>query len=178
MAELATLARPYARAAFGVAQDSGAVEAMGQGLALLGAAAAAPEVAALLAAPKPDPAAKAAELAGFLPEGAPDALRALLAVLAENKRLALLPEIATQFAVARDALEQTLDVEVVLAQPADEATLERLKAALQARFKKEIAISHRIDPTLLGGALIRAGDTLIDGSVRGRLGRLADALRV
>ena len=67
---------------------------------------------------------------------------------------------------------------MVLAQPADEATLERLKAALQARFKKEIAISHRIDPTLLGGALIRAGDTLIDGSVRGRLGRLADALRV
>jgi F-type H+-transporting ATPase subunit delta len=178
MAELATLARPYARAVFAVAQDSGAVDAFGQGLMLLGAAASAPEVAAMLAAPRPGPAVKAQELAAFLPEGAPEGLRALLTVLAENKRLSLLPEIATQYAVARDALEQSLDVEVVLAQPADEATLERLKAALQARFKKEIAISHRIDPTLLGGALIRAGDTLIDGSVRGRLGRLADALRV
>lgn len=178
MAELATLARPYARAVFAVAQDSGAVDTFGQGLALLGAAASAPEVAAMLAAPRPGPAVKAQELAAFLPEGAPEGLRALLTVLAENKRLALLPEIATQYAVARDALEQSLDVEVVLAQPADDAALEALKAALKARFKKDIVLTHRIDPALLGGAVIRAGDTLIDGSVRGRLGRLADALRV
>ena len=161
-----------------MAQDSGAVDAFGQGLTLLGAAAAAPEVAAMLAAPRPGPAVKAQELAAFLPEGAPEGLRALLTVLAENKRLALLPEIATQYAVARDALEQSLDVEVVLAQPADDAALEALKAALRARFKKDIVLTHRIDPALLGGAVIRAGDTLIDGSVRGRLGRLADALRV
>ena len=68
MAELATLARPYARAVFAVAQDSGAVDAFGQGLALLGAAASAPEVAAMLAAPRPGPAVKAQELAAFLLE--------------------------------------------------------------------------------------------------------------
>jgi len=78
MAELATLARPYARAIFAVAQDGGTVDAFGQGLTLLGAAASAPEVAAMLAAPRPGPAVKAQELAAFLPEGAPEGLRALL----------------------------------------------------------------------------------------------------
>ena len=83
---LRPLHAPYARAIFAVAQDSGTVDAFGQGLALLGAAASAPEVAAMLAAPRPGPAVKAQELAAFLPEGAPEGLRALLTVLAENKR--------------------------------------------------------------------------------------------
>jgi F-type H+-transporting ATPase subunit delta len=88
----------------------------------------------------------------------------------------VLPEIAAEFEILRAAYENQLEVEVTSAVPLDEARRGRLAAALKARLKRDVRISAAIDPTLLGGAVIRAGDLVIDGSLKGRLQRMASDL--
>jgi F-type H+-transporting ATPase subunit delta len=97
-------------------------------------------------------------------------------VLAENHRLLLLPEIAAHYEVLRSAVENTLDVEVISAVALDAAQQEKLKAALSTRLKRRVRMRNVVDSTLLGGALVRAGDLVIDGSLKGRLERLATEL--
>jgi F-type H+-transporting ATPase subunit delta len=97
-------------------------------------------------------------------------------VLAENHRLLLLPEIAVQYEQLRAAVENTVDVEVVSAVPLSEAQSERLKQALNSRLKRQVRMQNSVDSALLGGAIVRAGDLVIDGSLKGRLERLATEL--
>ncbi len=97
-------------------------------------------------------------------------------MLAINRRLPLLGEIAQQFDVLRALEEQNLDVEVVSAFPLTDAESERLARVLRDKYKKEVTLTSRVDPSLLGGAIIRAGDTVIDGSVRGKLEKLGESL--
>ena len=104
--------------------------------------------------------------------------RGFLKLLAENKRLELLPEIHEQFQALRAEWERTLEVEVVSAYELDDADAERLKTRLAERYDRQVSMTSRVDSSLIGGAVIRAGDTVIDGSVRGRLGKLAEQLRV
>ena len=180
MAEIATLARPYARAAFESAREDGD-DGLGRWSYMLGylaVAVANPGLAAELASPSRSPEDKA----GLLVELAGDALTDqggnLIRVLAENKRLQLLGEIAEQFEALKDEFERRLEVEVVSARELTDADLQHLRDGLAKRFDKKIELSSRIDPDLLGGAVIQAGDTIIDGSVRGRLAKLAEGLRV
>ena len=88
----------------------------------------------------------------------------------------MLPEIAAQFEALRAQAQMTLDVEVVAAFPLQAKTQQQLTDALHKRFGREIKMTSRTDPSLVGGAVIRAGDTVIDGSVRGRLDKLREAL--
>ena len=97
-------------------------------------------------------------------------------VLAENHRLPLLPEIAAQYEQLRAAVENTVDVEVTSAVPLDAAQSENLERALNARLKRQVRMQNSVDPSLLGGAIVRAGDLVIDGSLKGRLERLATEL--
>ena len=97
-------------------------------------------------------------------------------VLAENHRLLLLPEIAAHYEVLRSAVENTVDVDVVSAVPLDAAQTEKLKQALSTRLKRQVRMQNSVDATLLGGAVVRAGDLVIDGSLKGRLERLATDL--
>jgi len=108
-------------------------------------------------------------------EGEPDA-GSLGEELAENRRLLLLPEIAAHYQVLRAQIENTVDVEVVSAVALDAAQAEQLRQALDKRLKRRVRMQNRVDPTLLGGAVIRAGDLVIDGSLKGRLERLATEL--
>jgi F-type H+-transporting ATPase subunit delta len=99
--------------------------------------------------------------------------RNFLAVVAQNHRLGYLPEIAAQFEQLRADVENTVDVEVVTAFPAGEAQRQALMAALEKRFNRAVRIRETIDESLIGGALIRAGDLVIDGTLKGRLERLS-----
>jgi F-type H+-transporting ATPase subunit delta len=97
-------------------------------------------------------------------------------VLAENHRLVLLPEIAAHYEAARAQVENTVDVEVVSAVALDAAQAEKLKQALNTRLRRQVRMQNTVDASLLGGAVIRAGDLVIDGSLKGRLDRLGTEL--
>ncbi len=176
MAERATIARPYAKAAFEYAREANALADWSQGLKLAAQIVADPRVAELAGNPE----VTTAELAGLIDSVGGERLsvhvRNFLHVLADNHRLLLLPEIGEHFEAERAALEHVVDVEVVSAVPLDAAQIEKLSAALAQRLKRRVRMQNSVDAALIGGAIIRAGDMIIDGSVKGRLGRLEAAL--
>jgi F-type H+-transporting ATPase subunit delta len=102
--------------------------------------------------------------------------RNFIRLLTQNKRLAVLPEIADQFELLRAQYENEVDVQVTSAVALSDAQRAKLAAALKTRFKRDVRMTTAIDPALLGGAVIRAGDLVIDGSINGRLQRLASDL--
>jgi F-type H+-transporting ATPase subunit delta len=176
MAERATIARPYAKAAFEYAREANGFAAWSQALARLADVVADPRIAALTKSPEwspPDVANLITDIAGpSLNAGMQNFVR----VLAENHRLLLLPEIAAHYEEFRSAVENTVDVEVVSAVKLDAAQSDKLSAALAKRLKRNVRMKNSVDATLLGGAVLRAGDLVIDGSLKGRLERLATEL--
>jgi len=181
MSSVTTLARPYAKAAFALAQEAGALARWEE---MLGASAAVvedPTMADLLASPHiGDPAAvqliadTVREAAAG--EGLSEHFVGYLSVLAGYGRLALLPEITVLFRDLRAEAEKRLRVRVVAAVPLDDDQSSRLRAALARRFERTIELENEIDPKVIGCALIYAGDEVIDGSLRGRLQKLASSL--
>lgn len=176
MADRATIARPYARAAFAHARDAKDFASWSKLLGSAATAAADPRVSRLIG----HPLVTGDQLVGLLAEAAGKAGGEqggnFLRTLAANRRLALLPEIAAQFEALRAETENVVDVEVIAAQKVEAAQQLRLKAALQHRFGREVRIHIQIDESLIGGAIVRAGDLVIDGSLKGRLARLGSAL--
>jgi F-type H+-transporting ATPase subunit delta len=175
MEQALTLARPYARAAFETASSHGDLDGWGTRLAFAAEAVADPQVAGLLGDPRVVPAQLAALV---LPEGEPadSPFARFVALLAENARLEVLPEIAALYATRKREAEHRLKVHVTSAAPMDAAAVAKLESALKRRFNCDIDFSQSVDQALIGGALIDAGDVVIDGSVRGRLARLEQAL--
>ncbi len=176
MAELSTLARPYARAAFEYAREHDALDAWSEQLATAAAVVAEPGMAALLDNPSLTDTQQAQALWDVCGDALGAAARNFVAILAANKRLALLPEIHSQFAEFKANQEKSVDVEVVSAFELDDATRDRLAEVLGRKLEREVKVSTSTDSDLLGGVLIRAGDLVIDGSVRGRLNKLAEAM--
>jgi len=176
MAELSTLARPYARAAFEYARGHEALDAWAQQLAT----AAAVVVEARLESLLDNPALTAEQQAQTLNEVCGDELgiemKNFISILADNKRLSLLPEVRSQFVQFKTNLEKSIDVEVISAFDLSDETQEKLAGVLGKKLEREVNVSTRTDRDLLGGVLIRAGDMVIDGSVRGRLNKLAEAM--
>jgi F-type H+-transporting ATPase subunit delta len=176
MAELSTLARPYARAAFEYARESQQLPVWAEQLATAAAVAADQRLKVVLS----DPALTAEQQAKTLTDVCGDALgahvRNFIGVLAVNKRLSLLPEIFSLFAQYRANHEKTVDVEVVSAFDLADATRDKLAAVLGKKLEREVKVRTSTDRNLLGGVLIRAGDLVIDGSIRGRLNKLAAAM--
>ncbi|MBK6741218.1 MAG: F0F1 ATP synthase subunit delta [Haliea sp.] len=176
MAELSTLARPYARAAFEYARDSQQLPVWAQQLSTAAAVAADQRLKQVLS----DPALTAEQQAKTLSDVCGDALgahvRNFIGVLAVNKRLSLLPEIYSLFAQYKANQEKTVDVEVVSAFDLADATRDKLAAVLGKKLEREVKVRTSTDRNLLGGVLIRAGDLVIDGSIRGRLNKLAAAM--
>lgn len=176
VAELATIARPYANAVFELAKKERQLGRFSRLLAILAAATEDSQLQTLLASPDVTAEQKAFRLADVCGDAIDDRGRKLLQVLAQNGRLPLVPEIRQQFEKLKALEEQTLDVEIVSAFSLSDAETERLQNALQTKFEKQVTLTSRVDRQLLGGAIIRAGDTVIDGTVRGRLDKLAEAL--
>ena len=175
MAQAITLARPYARAAFEVAHAAGTLDAWSRALAFAAAVAKDPRVAGLGNDPRVLP---AQLVALHLPtDTAADApFGQFLVEMAEQRRLALLPEVAELFEAFKRESESQLLVKVTSAMTLDAAQAEQLKASLKRRFKREIELDTRVDASLLAGVVIDTGAEVIDGSARGRLAQLASAL--
>ena len=178
MAELTTLARPYAKAAFEYARDSQSLAEWLPQLQLAAAVSRDSRMQALLRDPEKDGAQLATLLADVCGEDLGPALRNFLNVLAQNKRLLLLPQITVLFAGYKANHEKSVDVEVVSAFDLADDMTDKLASALSKRLERKINVHTTTDPNLLGGVLIRAGDLVIDGSVRGRLNKLAAAMNL
>jgi F-type H+-transporting ATPase subunit delta len=175
MSQPLTLARPYARAAFELASSTRSLGDWAPKLALAAQVAADPQAHALIGDPRVSP----GELASlFLPDGEPvdSPFANFVKLLADNHRLGALPEIAAIFEQHKREAERILQVRVRSATPIGANEAAKLKEALKRRFGRDIELEQSVDPSVLGGAVIDAGDVVIDGSVRGRLHQLEAAL--
>ena len=173
MSQALTLARPYARAAFAIARDAGALPVWSDALAFAARVAADPQVAGVLGNPKLTQADAATLLS---PDGAGELFGNFIALLFDNRRLALLPEIAGLYDELRFEAERVVKAKVTSAVILPLAEMEKIEAALKRRFGRDVEIETAIDESLIGGAVIDAGDVVIDGSLKGKLGRLETAL--
>lgn len=178
MAELTTLARPYAKAAFEFARDHGALAKWSTMLSTVAAVVQAPKVAKLLDKPELSSEAKAQQLLALGGDSFDTNLGNFLNYLARNDRVSLLPQIREQFELLKSHHEKTIDVNVTTAFEMSDAQQAKLAAALKAKLQREVNLNTSVDKALIGGALVRAGDLVIDGSVRGQLAKLAEAVNI
>lgn len=177
MAELTTLARPYARAAFEVAQSDGQLQPWLEALASAAAISSHAKVKALLASPGLTANQKSAAIVDVLGKISTPKFGNFLASLADNKRLPLLPFIRDLFVAMKSQHEKAVEVEVSTAYPISDDLIKKLIKALSKNLNREVKLSTSVDESLLGGVVIHAGDTVIDGSIKGRLAKLADAMK-
>lgn len=177
MAELTTLARPYAKAAFDYAKNQNKLAEWSAMLALTVAVSVDETMQQILKAPRM----KGEQKANTFIEVCGDKLDAkvqnFIHVLAENDRLLLLPEIAELFELLKAEQEKSVDVEVTSAFALNDEQKDKLAMVLSARLNREVRLHATEDTTLIGGVVIRAGDLVIDGSVRGKIAKLAEALK-
>jgi F-type H+-transporting ATPase subunit delta len=176
MAEKATIARPYAKAVFADARATNSLASWSATLATASAVVADERVHKLSNDPRVTPAQLVALIADVSGPTLSDHGRNFLQTLAHNRRLALLPEITAIYETFRAEAENVADVEVTSAVALDDAQTKRLTAALKKRLQREVRLHCSVDPALIGGAVIRSGDLVIDGSIKARLERLASAI--
>lgn len=176
MAENSTIARPYAEGVFKLAKDQGSLPKWSEMLEYAAAVARDPTMNALLGSPR-IPREKLAELfIDICGQNLDEHGRNLIKLLAQNRRLAVLPELTRQYNALRAEAEATVYVRLVAAQPVTAEVQEKLAAAIGRKLDRKVQLSTETDASLVGGAIIRAGDLVIDGSVRGRLERMAASL--
>ena len=177
MAENATVARPYAEAAFGIADAEGALPVWAQALDVLAQAMAHPEVREAIGNPKLTD----EQLYGFIASLAGDTLSAevqkFLRVLIENGRLVVLPEIRDLFQELKNEREGMVDALISTAFELDPGQTAELVADLERRFKRKVNPVVTVDKGLIGGLQVKIGDEVIDSSVRGQLATMAAALK-
>jgi F-type H+-transporting ATPase subunit delta len=173
MADRLTIARPYARAAFEEAQAQRRLDAWSRSLGVAAEVVRDPRVAALLDNPRVTPEQLARLVTGIAAGELGEAGANFVGTLAVNHRLGFLPEIAALFDTLKDEALGVADVTVTSAAALDEAHRKRLTAALEQRLQRSVRLHCNADPALIGGAVLRAGDLVIDGSLRTRLERLA-----
>lgn len=177
MAEITTIARPYAEALARIAKEAGTWDAWSDSLALLAAVAMDKQVADYAANPSVA-SERVAELIAKVcgDKLGPDA-RNFLSVLAENKRFGVLPEIARLFEEMKTAQEGILDARISTAYELTQAQLDAIVAKLEAKMGKKVTASQSVDAELIGGVVIQVGDEVLDASVRGRIKDLAVTLK-
>lgn len=182
MADFGAVARPYARALFELARDSGSLGEWSSALDAAAAVVAEPAARRYLG----QPGLGDVERAGFVTSLASgvagadllgsDAGKNFLKLLAENERLGALPEIAAQFEQLKSQAENKVKVTVTTASPVDDALKAKIAEGLRKKLGREVELELALDPTLIGGAVIRAEDMVIDGSLKSRLRELAASL--
>lgn len=177
MAELTTLARPYARAAFEVANADGQLQQWFEALSSAAAVTGDAKVKALLASPGLTALQKSTAIVGVLGKISNPKFGNFVAALAENKRITLLPYICDLFVAMKAQQEKSIAVSISSAYPISDELLKKLTAALSQKLEREVKLATVVDESLLGGVIIHAGDTVIDGSVKGRLAKLAEAMK-
>lgn len=172
MADVHTLGRPYAKAVFSLANEQGKLAEWSQGLRQLSDAVTTPALSQLIAHPVVD----RSVLAEVFGKSATGEMANLIRLLIENSRLNLAPVIAAEYEVLRAEAERRADVSVTTATAVDAAQQSQLTAAISKRLGQQIEVRWQVDPAVLGGARIQAGDLVIDGTLLGELDRLRAAL--
>lgn len=176
MSSQTTLARPYAKAAFQLAKQAKALQAWDEMLAISAAIAGDEKVLKLIESPHVSAEQALALITDAAGDKLDDRFRGYLGVLAENDRLPLLGDIRSIYSRLRHKAERRLVARVVSAVELSDEQRQRLTAALAKRFDAEVELENDIDPGVIGGAVIYAGDQVIDGSLRGRLRKLEQSL--
>jgi len=176
VAELITLARPYAKAAFETALQDGALDKWSGMIALSAAVANEEGVSAILSSPSLSSDQIAQAFIGVCGDELDEKGKNFISLLAENKRLVLLWEISSLFETLKANQEMSVDVEITTAFEISSDVSNKLAQALKDRLKREIILATSVDQSLIGGAIIRAGDNVIDSSVRGKLSKLAESM--
>lgn len=176
MAELLTLARPYAKAAFAYASEQNAIDAWSNALQLLSAAVQDEAFSAYLNRPELTPAEQVGLFAKVLGNEQTEAVSNFLTLLADNGRLALLPEIDTEFEQLKSQNNNTVDVVIESAFPLDSVQEQKLAHALEKRLNSAVKITVEVNPALIAGVVIRAGDQVIDDSALSKLEKMRTRL--
>ncbi len=176
MAELITLARPYAKAAFEYALARKELQVWSDMLALAAAVARMDNMVKVMASPGLSSLQKGEEFTRVCGDQLTEKGQNFIKSLAANHRLQLLPEIQQLFEAYKSQQEKSIEVEVSTAFELSPELQTKLAKSLSARLNREVNMRSSVDKSLLGGAIIRTGDTVIDGSVRGRLAKLAEAM--
>lgn len=172
MSDSTTIARPYAKALFEHALAENQLSQWSHHLRLLAQAVLTPEASQFIANPASTVSQHVELLEAISDTKADESLKNLINLLATNKRLALLPEIEQLYQVHRAEQEKTLSVEVISFSEVSPEQQQKLTDSLSKRLQRKVSLEIRIDTSLLGGAIIQAGDLVIDGSVRGKLNKL------
>lgn len=176
MVEITTVARPYAKAAFEYARGEGQLAAWSSMLALAATVVADADFKQYLARPILGAEQQADAVLKVCGDRLDTAGKNFISNLAANKRLAILPAISAQFDALRAQAEGVVDVQVTTAQALDDAQTRSLAQTLTQKLSRQVSISSDVDASLIGGVVIRAGDTVIDASVRGKLAQLSATL--
>ncbi|ALH94636.1 F0F1 ATP synthase subunit delta [Acinetobacter equi] len=176
MAELLTLARPYAKAAFAYATEQNATDNWSNALQVLGAAVQDDAFSAYLNRPELTPAEQVSLFAKVLGEDQTTAVSNFLTLLADNNRLSLLPEIQAEYEQLKSQNNNNVDVVIESAFPLTAEQENMLKTALEKHFNSTVSISVEVNQALIAGVVIRAGDQVIDDSALNKLEKMRTRL--
>ena len=176
MAELISLARPYARAAFESARDNNQLDEWSESLNLLAAVTADPDMKRVLNHPSLTADQKIEVVVDVCQGKLSEPVRNFIRIMADNRRLELFPAIAELFRNYRSEHERTVDVSLTAAYEVTDEQKEKLSKALSRKLDRSVALQINVDRSIIGGVVIEAGDTVIDASVRGKLNKLAHAI--
>ena len=174
MAELSTIARPYAEALFSASRDQNAADAWLPPLEALDRAVSQPDVANVMGDPRLTNEQKFELITSVAGEKLPPPLAAFLKLVIENDRLSILPEVASQFRRLKNDADGTADCLIESAFPLNESQLADLTQRLVSKFPHRLKAHVRVEPQLIGGVRVTVGDRVLDSSVRAQL----DAMRI
>ena len=176
MSENTTAARPYANAVYDLASEAGALDSWSDALANLAGVVADERVAGMLASPDLGHEDKARLVIDILGEALDEKQQNLVRLMAENGRLALMGYVREQFEIARAKAENKIEAEVVSAFEISDEQAAQLATTLKNKLGCDITLTTSVDPSLIGGVVIKAGDTIIDASMKSQLESLALSL--
>ncbi len=176
MSELTTAARPYARAVFEMAENAGKLGEWSEMLGFMSGIASNDQVVELLASPKMAKQSGADAFIELADGKLNDEAKNLVSMLAENDRLSLLPEMSVIYEILKDEAEGSVEANVTAAKKLTQGEEKSISDALSKRLGRKVKLKVSVDDALLGGAIIQAGDLVIDGSLRGRLSKMTSAV--
>jgi F-type H+-transporting ATPase subunit delta len=176
MAELNTVARPYTKAAFEHAVDKGNLDQWSEMLVTAAAVTQHETMTQVLGNPGLTSEQKAEAMINVCEEQMDDTAKNFMVLLAENQRLALLPKISEQFDQLKASQQQSVEVNVTTAFDLGEQQQQKLTQALSSKLGREVSLTTEIDKSIIGGVIVRTEDMVIDGSIRARLAKLAEAM--
>lgn len=177
MAEVTTIARPYAEAIYRIAEQGGALDKWSQMLAFAASVVADPQMQAVIGNPKLTAAQQKEVFLAVCEKNLDEQAVNMVSLLLENGRLTLLPVVCEMYEQLRAQRGGVMETEIVSAYPLSDAEKQDLVRRLESKYKRKVEATVTLDPSLIGGIRIVAGDIVIDASVRGQLQNMAFTLK-